>query len=344
MSELTPYLADRIERGPDCWPWLGSVDAVSGYGVANIPGRRTGAHRAVYELLVGPIPGGLTLDHQCHNRDRFCKGGRSCLHRRCVNPAHLEPVSRGENSRRGRGTPAVNLTKKRCPKGHEYDWVDPRGWRKCSICVREKATARLRAAGVKPTRKGTPDCKHGHPYTPENTRWSNGKRHCKECDRLNLRRWQEKARKPCRGCGGPKPPGKARAYCEKCLPVKARPRSSGPSPEVVDAVYDRASHSCEKCKAAVGPIRGTDHHIHHRRPRAAGGSKRADTNSPANLLLLCPPCHEGVESRRTEALECGWLVPQGCDPASVAVLILRDRWLYLTPSGTYSTEPPKETP
>ncbi len=42
--------------------------------------------RAMYELCVGPIHES-ELDHLCQNR-------------RCVNPAHLEPVSRSENLRR----------------------------------------------------------------------------------------------------------------------------------------------------------------------------------------------------------------------------------------------------
>lgn len=124
-------------------------------------------------------------------------------------------------------------------------------------------------------------------------------------------------------------------------PMKSARQSTGPDQDVVDAVYERAGHSCELCTHAVGPQRGLDHHIHHRRPRAAGGSKRPDTSLPSNLLLLCPPCHEGVESRRGEALDAGWLVPQSGDPAETAVLIQRDRWVYLTKDGDYAAHPPR---
>lgn len=44
-------------------------------------------HRYAYELLVAPIPEGMTIDHLC-------------LVKQCVNPQHMEVVTRGENTRR----------------------------------------------------------------------------------------------------------------------------------------------------------------------------------------------------------------------------------------------------
>lgn len=122
--------------------------------------------------------------------------------------------------------------------------------------------------------------------------------------------------------------------------LNRRRKSTGPAPEVVEAVYERAHWSCEICTGDVGDRRGVDHHIHHRRPRATGGSTRPDTNLPSNLLLLCPACHEQIESHRAVAQRMGWLVTQGTDPATVAVLVRRDQWVYLTAEGRYATEPP----
>ena len=127
----------------------------------------------------------------------------------------------------------------------------------------------------------------------------------------------------------------------KRTPMRSKRSSTGPSRDVVEAVYERAQWSCERCSSAVGPRRGEEHHIHHRRPRAAGGTNRPETNLPSNLLLLCPDCHEAIESFRAEALAAGWLVPQSADPAETAVLIRRDTWFYLTDDGDYDVHPPR---
>jgi hypothetical protein len=71
----------------DCWMWTGPSNP-GGYGTAAFEGQKTTAHRVLYQLIKGPIPEGMDLDHLCRNR-------------LCVNPEHLEPVTRGENLTRG---------------------------------------------------------------------------------------------------------------------------------------------------------------------------------------------------------------------------------------------------
>lgn len=86
----------KIERSDGCWSWNGA-HYPTGYAQFSYRDsgrtRTYGAHRVVYELLVGPIPAGLELDHVCRNRG-------------CVNPEHLEPVTPAENKRRAIGQPS----------------------------------------------------------------------------------------------------------------------------------------------------------------------------------------------------------------------------------------------
>jgi hypothetical protein len=121
-------------RGDDeCWPWMAGLTR-AGYGQFQ-PDRKTGqthiyAHRFSYELLVGPIPEGLTIDHLCRNRQ-------------CVNPRHLEPVTNKENGLRGISVAAMNARKTHCAKGHPYSkeniYVFPsKGGRKCRICLQRE--------------------------------------------------------------------------------------------------------------------------------------------------------------------------------------------------------------
>lgn len=85
-ATLAQFRIDVVENDTDCWLWQGVL--TNGYGVTSRNGRGMRAHRAFYEDFIGPIPDGLEIDHLCRNRA-------------CVNPGHLEPVSRMENIRRG---------------------------------------------------------------------------------------------------------------------------------------------------------------------------------------------------------------------------------------------------
>lgn len=122
----------KIQRnGSSCWMWIGTLGN-HGYGVIG-KGRRDEpvllAHRLSYETYVGPIPDGMQLDHLCRNR-------------RCVNPAHLQPVTRRINILRGESAPAKNARKTHCPRGHEYTpdntFFTKTGSRLCCACGRER--------------------------------------------------------------------------------------------------------------------------------------------------------------------------------------------------------------
>lgn len=93
MSDIERF-NDKVFVVPDgCWLWCGSIHA-NGYGKFRFDGDIKYAHRVAYVLFVGVIPDGLVIDHLCRKRS-------------CVNPSHLEPVTRGENTRRGLPTNSV---------------------------------------------------------------------------------------------------------------------------------------------------------------------------------------------------------------------------------------------
>lgn len=111
---------------------------------------------------------------------------------------------------------------------------------------------------------------------------------------------------------------------------------TGFSSQTREIILERSQGVCERC--AAGPVE----QLHHRRARGAGGSKRADTNTPANAFGLCEPCHRYVESHRTEALEMGWLVRQGHDPEHVPVMYRGMGLVNLHASGQITPYPEDE--
>lgn len=129
-------LLARAERAPSGCLLLRKASASDGYGRIRVDGRLMLAHRAAYDLIVGPIPDGLGLDHTCHNQDPTCRGGAACIHRRCIAVEHLEPVPGPENTRRGKSW-LINGSKTHCPQGHPYDTENTNlydGRRYCRTC------------------------------------------------------------------------------------------------------------------------------------------------------------------------------------------------------------------
>jgi hypothetical protein len=134
----------KVVQQGECWQWIGAT-MPNGYGRFGLGVKQAGtvlAHRWSYEHLVGPILGGLVIDHLCRNRA-------------CVNPQHMEPVTTAVNNARGVG-PALfkeRRTLTHCGRGHEFTpentRTDKRGRRTCRACFRvydRERKRRLRAA------------------------------------------------------------------------------------------------------------------------------------------------------------------------------------------------------
>lgn len=155
MRTTEEILANTTTTDQGCMLWLGYCTP---RGYARIwdasTQRAWRGHRLVYEMTVGAIPDGLTLDHDCHTRDMSCPGGVTCIHRRCVNPSHLKPMTMAENYslRRPPARPPVvdvSLNREICANGHrltpETVYVVPGGARKgkvtCYVCRIEQKRA-----------------------------------------------------------------------------------------------------------------------------------------------------------------------------------------------------------
>lgn len=129
----------------ECWPYLGAKSR-KGYGGFTLSwGHSIPAHRYAYELIRGPIPEGLVLDHLCRNPS-------------CCNPWHLDPVPDRINILRGEGLAAQEARQTHCKRGHPFDEANTkltrRGSRGCRACMRERG--RLDARIKNARRRGLP--------------------------------------------------------------------------------------------------------------------------------------------------------------------------------------------
>jgi HNH endonuclease len=134
-----------VNLDTDCWLWIASVRP-TGYGQVHYRGRTCSAHKVVYEALVGPYPQS-DLDHLCRVR-------------RCVNPRHLQPVSRKINANRGLNLVWMQLRERtHCPEGHLFSgenliisWHNNGNGspvRRCRICRNAYSREWKRQKGIK---------------------------------------------------------------------------------------------------------------------------------------------------------------------------------------------------
>ncbi len=163
-------LMSRVEKSEDsCWIWNGAL--VRGYGILSVAGKLKYAHRVIYEELIEMLKPDETIDHLCRNP-------------RCVNPQHLEKVTRSENTRRMNSSQPRN----RCRNGHYYHITGKTTSGRCVACY-EKRPSRLAKKTnpdsdaireYKPRKRENSEhfCANGHDYAKVG-RFKNGA--CRQC-------------------------------------------------------------------------------------------------------------------------------------------------------------------
>jgi HNH endonuclease len=125
-ARLARYSKLNLVTG--CIEWTGATNK-AGYGQIKVAGKQLGAHVVAYEVYVGPVEDGMTIDH-------------TCLNVACIHSEHLEQVTQQVNILRGPTTLAGrNARKTHCPHGHRYTRANtyrhPRdGRRFCRQCQR----------------------------------------------------------------------------------------------------------------------------------------------------------------------------------------------------------------
>jgi hypothetical protein len=117
--QLTRFF-DKVTSTDDCWLWDGAKNS-DGYGSMRIDGKTIEAHRLSYTYFNGPLVVGLEIDHLCRVRN-------------CVNPNHLEQITKQENGYRGESPYAKKKRQTHCKHGHSFDEANTYYYRTVRKC------------------------------------------------------------------------------------------------------------------------------------------------------------------------------------------------------------------
>jgi len=130
-----------------CWTWTGFINRAAkgkNSGRYIYEGVESVAHRYSYELVYGSVDRNLCVNQTCNND-------------LCVNPEHLQVITKSEAYALARATRAT------CRNGHPQteENLVPRTWKgrtyyKCDLCIKE-AAARKRELFRSQERKPMPD-------------------------------------------------------------------------------------------------------------------------------------------------------------------------------------------
>lgn len=172
MNPIVNRIFSKIERKNDCWIWKDAPNQ-GGYGRLRLEGKPRLAHRVCYELFKGEIPKDYILHHTCENK-------------KCVNPDHLEAITRTEHLFKVGHMAHLRLSTTHCPQGHEYateNTIITKAGRVCRKCVNERNKKKY----IPRPRPQKTHCPKGHPYDGDNLKMKSYRsgtyRACKQCNR-----------------------------------------------------------------------------------------------------------------------------------------------------------------
>ena len=128
-----------FDNSEECWPW-GKNKNYDGYGIFYFDRKHWMAHRFSFEIVNGPVPLNLTIDHECRNR-------------LCVNPKHLRLATNKKNILIGKAPSAGYAVAEKCIRGHVFDVKNTYRWQKkngewmrqCRACHNRRSAADMRA-------------------------------------------------------------------------------------------------------------------------------------------------------------------------------------------------------
>ena len=110
LSYIERYLSRIQISNSGCWEWTAGKSS-TGYAMFHWDNATRGAYKFIYEFFNGKINPDQEMDHLCKNKV-------------CVNPKHLEAVTRRENCLRGSVGKHNNHhygKKTHCKRGHPFN-------------------------------------------------------------------------------------------------------------------------------------------------------------------------------------------------------------------------------